>query len=1137
MLLFWCIPLAHALMPDRQLFAGSLSDAGAEEFFETTIRPLLAENCWNCHGSESQWSGLRLDSLQAMRAGGDSGPAVVAGAPDDSLIVQAIEGTGGLQMPPNSPLSQAQINALRSWIEQGAHWPEGGYEPAVLDGHVWKEHWAFQPIHSRPPPASSSNLWGNNPVDSFVMQKLEEHGLKPSAQADRRTLIRRVTYGLTGLPPTAEEIQAFVDDPDPGAYDRLVDRLLASPRHGEHLARLWMDVARFSDTKGYVYAREERFFVNSAAYRHWLIDACNQDLPYDQMIRLQIAADEFGQDQPQSLAAMGFLTLGRRFLGVTHDIIDDRIDVVSRAVMGLTVSCARCHDHKYDPIPTADYYSLYGVFRGSTQKQIDWYGSIEAEANGDSPSENGFLAELRTRIQRLNTTMTAKRTEAAQRVRERLADYLFAQSQLDRYHQEGFDVILSPDDLIPAFVRRWEEILSATELENDIVFGPWFLFLDLKSDSFEAQASDIAEIIVGNSTYHPWVVDLFRQPPQDLRSVADRYAELFQRIDRQHSASDEQDPVWLAAARPLLSVLYGPGSPCEVPDEEMVSVEMFFDSATCDELWRLQGEVDRWLLKAEDIPAVAVTLVDRDHFLEPRIFRRGNPARKGPRVPRKFLTFLSETDHAAFTRGSGRAELAQRLVDPSNPLTARVWVNRLWQQLFGEGLVRTPSDFGLRSEHPSHPELLDWLANQLMELNWSSKSLQKMMVMSAAYQQESWESSTDDEEKLTAAGESVLGQQVDPENRLLWRASSRRLSFEELRDSMLEASNHLHLVASTKPQPLFDGSDNNFQRTVFGLIDRQFLPATLRIFDFANPDLHVGRRNQTLVPQQALFLLNHPFVAMRARSLVTGLEIDDSPDSKRSVEAVEKIYRAVLKREPSAHEVQWATSFLASTANEAHEPVAKETLAWSYGYGQMDEDRQRIVGFSNLPHFTGSAWQGGSSYPDSSLGWVQLSATGGHPGNDLQHACIRRWTAPEAMIVYIESLARHEPEVSDGIRCWIVSSRQGILEQANLHGGQQAINCKAISVEAGETIDFMVDIGSELNSDQFLWAPVIREVPPTADQLAISAYEDRETGNDQSASRMWDAMRDFRGPTAANLSPLEQLAQALLLTNEFAFVD
>jgi hypothetical protein len=1099
-LLLWFY-VAHALT--GSLYAQELS---GEEFFERSVRPLLAEHCWQCHGAQKQWNNLRLDSAEALRAGGESGPVVVPGNPAESLLLGAVEPGGDPQMPPDKPLTGEQVAVLRTWIEMGAPWYGAPASESSSTNHAWKTHWAFQPLRRVALPPSADDNWSRNEIDRFVFKRLKENGLEPSAEADRASLIRRLAYSLTGLPPSFEQVQAFVHDPRPDAYERLVDLWLESPSYGEHLARMWLDVARYSDTKGYVYAREERFFVNAALYRDWVIQAFNSNLPYDQFLKLQIAADQCAPDDPRSLAAMGLLTLGRRFLGVTHDIIDDRIDVVGRATMGLTIACARCHDHKYDPIPTTDYYALYGVFQCSTDRQVDLTRFSSAQTSPE------FVAELEKRQRTLEETTAAKRQEAADRVRQRVADYLFAQSELSKYGEEGFDIIIAATDIVPAFVRRWEGYLSRCQ-PDDPVFAPWFRFLAINTQDFASHSPLVAEQCRDSATVHPWVAALLESAPTDLRQLADRYGQLFKEVeqrwkelkDKDSGQLTQQEAEWLASAQPLLQVLYGATAPCEVPNEEIIATETFFDSDSCTALWKLQGEVDRWQLKSENAPQVAVGLFDRDVLVEPRVFVRGNPANKGPRISRHFLSLFSASAPQPFEHGSGRLELAERIVDPANPLTPRVWVNRLWQHHFGQGLVPTSSDFGLRAIPPSHPELLDWLASELIRSNWNTKVIQRKMLVSATFRQ--------------ASGRSVhlqqaLAQQIDPTDRLLWQMSSRRLSFEQARDALLEASGDLQQRIGGKPVEMLSTQAEHWRRSVYGLVDRQFLPTTLRMFDFANPDLHIGRRSETFVPQQSLYFLNHPFVAQRAQALADKLiqASDTAP--------IDQLYQAILQRAPTQNETEAAEIFL--NHPEATQEVAVPATAqdWSYGYGEIDDSTGKLKSFQALPHYSGSAWQGGPAWPDKKIGWAQLTSSGGHPGDDLAHACVRRWTAPATMRVAITSKAKHEPNVSDGVRFRIVSSRHGLLGSLSLKAAEAPLNVEQVELQAGDTLDFVVDIVKELNSDQFLWAPEIKQLEPAS-----------------ADSTSWQATQDFSGPSTRKLTKLEQLAQVLMLTNEFWFVD
>jgi hypothetical protein len=1087
--------------------AQSNANDESTQFFESQIRPLLIENCQSCHGEKKQEAGLRLDSREALIKGGDTGPAIVPGKVDESLLIQAVRHEGDLKMPPKKKLADAQIAALSRWAEAGAVWPEAPTSGEKSKADIARDHWAFQPVRNPAVPEVDGATWGRNPIDAFILSKLNESGLSPSPEADRRTLIRRVTYAITGLPPSPQAVEAFVNDPDPQAYEQLVDRLLDSPQFGEQWARHWLDVARYSDTKGYVYGREERFWVHAWAYRDWVVRAFNEDMPYDRFLQLQIAADQVDDRRPDDLAAMGFLTLGRRFLGVRRDIIDDRIDVVTRGTMGLTVACARCHDHKYDPIPTADYYSLYGVFDSCAERMVALPSS--------TPSDEAFQKELVEKQEKLASTLAAERAATSARIRERVADHLKAQFELNEYPEEGFDQIVEKTDLIPASVRRWQACLRDSALRNDPVFVPWHAYAAIAGETFASQAAGVTEQLQKDrDRINPLVLAAFETPPVSIVEVCDRYGKLFVEIDTRWQAALEQateanaqTPTQLddSAAEALRAVLYSPTSPCEIPDEPVVHIEYDVDSGTCNELWKLQGDVDRQIINSSAEIPFALTLVDRAVPSEPRIFKRGNPANKGDEVPRQFLKFLSGRDRKSFENGSGRKELAAAIVDPSNPLTARVIVNRLWAQHFGEGLVRTPSDFGIRAESPSHPELLDWLASRLVAEGWRLKPIHRLILTSATFRQSS--AGPSNPEILAAALKS------DPGGRLLWRMKARRLSFEEMRDSLLAAAGQLDLKLGGKPVNIFTAPYPN-RRTLYGLVDRQFLPGTLRMFDFANPDLHIPQRSETTVPQQALFVMNHPLILARARALAKTIPPKASTNS-----AIHTLFQNVYQREPTPEQAAAAWSLVRESESIAPPAPPATAADWSYGFGTYDESLQRVASFTPLPHFNGRAWQGGPTFPDGPLGWVQLSANGGHPGNDRQHAAVRRWKAPRKGTLTIKSQVEHQPNVSDGIRSFVVSSRSGLLQSAKVLHQTSEWKLESLDVDAGETIDFVVDIGDELNSDQFLWDVTIADGVPSENDVA------------------WNSAKDFPRDIAEQLTGWEQLAQVLLSSNEFLFVD
>lgn len=1061
----WLFSTSNAIVPDDGVV-----------FFETRIRPLLVSHCIECHGEKKQEGNLRLDSRAGWQAGGDQGTVIVAGDETKSRLMSAVRYEDEhLKMPPKKKLSDREIADLASWIQSGAPDPRDGIPNAKT---VDRPLWSLKPLIHACPPDVVDNAWSDQPLDRFILEQLLCAGLKPSLPADRRTLLRRVTYDLTGLPPTLGEVEAFESDRSADAYEKVVDRLLNSPHYGEQWARHWLDVARYSDTKGYVYAREEKRWVHASTYRDWLVGSLNNDMPYDQFLRLQIAADQIAPPGSPDLAAMGYLTLGRRFLGVTHDIIDDRIDVVTRGMLGLTVACARCHDHKYDPIPTRDYYSLYGVFQSSAEQLVPCGVSQDVAA----------LEELNKRQKKLSEMMTTRRDEQAARTRSRVEKYLLAQLELENYPEEVFNQLLDENDLNPFVVRKWQSYLARDSRLESPVFSKWHEL---------AKKSDV----------------------DGLRSAAVEYGLQFAEVERQWRELFAKDPTATALPQEsqerLRQVLYGDDSPCIVPDEHIANIEMHFPTGVITELWKFQAEVDRWLMDNANAPPYATILVDRPKPVTPRVFLRGNPLTKGAEENRHFLSALKEISGGvvnAFSQGSGRLELANAIADPNNPLTVRVIVNRVWMHHFGRGLVNTPSDFGHRAEEPTHPELLDWLSRKFIDSGWRLKELHRVILLSKTYQQDSRGPSE------VELAEKAL--QVDPENRWLWRMTDHRLSFEEARDAWLASSGELDRSIGGRPLPLF--AKQNVRRTLYAFVDRENLSPILRMFDFANPDLSIAQRNSTTVPQQALFALNHPFMAQRISELTKTLDMDDS------LASIHRLYAALYQRKPTPVEIEMAAAFVnadpANTpANSDEHAKAMHANAWRYGYGEFDTASGKVAGFTPLPHFSGSAWQGGSNFPDTKLGWVQLSASGGHPGNDLKHAVVRRWYAPVAGKVTIRSKLMHEPTVGDGIRAFISHNRSGLLRSATVHHSSEQLDFDELAIEAGDTIDFVVDIREGLNSDQFLWSPIV-----TLETSGTSGSNQKD---------IWDAKENFRGPPSAMLDRWGQLAQVLMLANEFMFVD
>lgn len=1087
----------------------STPEAVGLEFFESKIRPLLIENCYKCHSAESEKlkGGLLLDSKDGLLKGGDTGPAIVPGNAETSLLIKAVRyADENLQMPPKGKkLSGQQIADLEAWIKMGAPDPRvQGLESKILSSP--KTHWAFQPIQNSPVPKVKNKSWAKTPIDNFILAKLDEKNIKPSSQADRRTLIRRATFDLTGLPPTAAEVENFLKDKSTDAFAKVADRLLASPRYGERWGRHWLDVARYADTRGYVF-EGERKFPYSYTYRDYVIRAFNEDLPYDKFLIQQIAADrlELGDDK-RPLAAMGFLTLNRFFLGNIHDITDDRIDVVTRGTMGLTVACARCHDHKYDPIPTKDYYSLYGVFASSHEPDDKPLLGI----NSPKKPKEKYLEAKQKREDAIKKFRAEKTAETYSQLRNRAGEYLIAALETQRLSDKSESEKLAREHkLDPGVVQRWIDSLSKWSNATNSIFAPWFSFASLTETNFAADAKTITEKFPSQNFVNPIVANAFTNAPASIKEVSERYGKIFVETEKLwRDALAAQAKITNAPAltalpdanqEALRQTLYAADAPANLGN-----VEGLFDVPTAQRLRALQRESDELDAVHPGAPPRAMSLADNATPINVQVFIRGNPGNRGAEVPRQFLSVLSGEKPEPFKNGSGRLELAQAIANKTNPLTARVIVNRVWLHHFGKGLVTTPSDFGVRSDPPSHPELLDYLAWNFMENGWSLKKLHRQILLSNVYQQSS------DENSRSA--------KVDPENKLLWKMNRQRLDFEELRDSLLTVSGNLDLkmggqavdIVSESPEP---------RRTIYGHIDRQNLPGLFRTFDFANPDTSSPQRFFTTVPQQSLFLLNSGFVMQQAKSLTANTNFQNfSHDDAR----VDFLYERIFQRVPIKEELKAADRFLKTQATIASNSVTVPT--WQYGFGEFDEAK-KIVKFSLLTFFTNNQWRVSEKFPDPKLGYAMLGPIEGHPGNRSEQAVIRRWTSPFHGIVKIEGTISHPTNANDGVMGKIISSRKGELGKWIAHNGK-AETVAECEVKPGDTIDFVADMRTGAGHDSFQWSSMIKVVKV-------------EYGTVAPKKNNWNAQNDFDGPPKAvrSMNAWEKFAQVLLLSNEFMFVD
>jgi hypothetical protein len=870
------------------------ADPAALEFFEKSVRPLLVEKCLSCHAEKAK-GGLRLDTREAVLKGGDRGPAAVAGKPKESSLLKAVRyADEDLKMPPAAKLTEREIAALEKWIELGLPWPEklALTAPGAIEKAAAK-HWAFQPVKRPEPPRLPAPY--ANPIDNFVVAKLRDKGLALSPRADKRTLIRRATFDLLGLAPTPEEIDTFLKDDAPDAYEKLLDRLLASPHYGERWGRHWLDMARYADNKGYVFF-EGKEYPWAWTYRDYVISALNADTPYDVFVTDQLAADLAHPNDRSAQAALGFLTVGGHFMNNTHDIIDDRIDVVTRGLLGLTVTCARCHDHKFDPIPAADYYSLYGVFRSSTEPSVPPL----ATAPPTEPAHLLYDAELKIREKKLVDFVTAKHTNLVTGARARAAEYLLAAHEArNQPPADDFMLIADPGDLNPSMITRWRQFLADTKKRKSPAFRPWHACAELPDAEFAQKAPATLKALAGANGR---ILAAFAEPPKSMREVAAGYGKLLAEVDRQWKLaaatglSKLPDP----DAEELRTVLYGPAAPADAPLAlDWGFLSLFPDRATQGEYQRLLRELENWLAKG---PPRAMVLHDAPRPYDPRVFERGHPGRPGEQVPRQFVKVANPARTPFTPNGSGRLDLARAIVSKDNPLTARVFVNRVWMYHFGRGLVGTPGDFGLRGDAPTHPELLDWLASEFVSpanpargAGWSVKRLHKLIMTSAAYTQ----SSLDRAEAIA----------LDPDNRLLWKQTRQRLEFEPLHDAVLQVSGLLDPKLGGPSARLFG---KNRRRAVYGYVDRLEFPSLLTTFDVPNPAGSVPDRTSTTVAPQALFLMNGAFIRFAAKQLVSQPAVQKLTDP---AERLDRIYLTVYGRRPDADERALALAFVSKGAD------------------------------------------------------------------------------------------------------------------------------------------------------------------------------------------------------------------------------
>ncbi|MBW3623514.1 MAG: DUF1553 domain-containing protein [Armatimonadetes bacterium] len=1063
------------------------------KFFETKVRPLLFKECYSCHNDKLQMGNLRLDSIAAMLKGNANGPAVVPGDPEKSTLVQVVRYDHKIKMPPTGKMKAADIAALTEWVKMGAPWPEAKAAQPAEKGAGWnaggtaqpQKFWSLRPVKKTVPPKVKDAAWVKSPIDAFVLAKLEAKGLKPAPPADRRSLIRRAYFDLIGLPPTPNEVAQFVTDKSPDAFEKVVDRLLASPHYGERWGRHWLDVARYADSNG---LDENKAFAHAFRYRDYVVAALNKDKPYNEFVTEQLAGDLMPSNSEaqrnERITATGFLVLGAKVLAeqdkpkLVMDIVDEQIEVTSKAFMGLTAACARCHDHKFDPIPTKDYYALAGFFKSTkTMKDLGFVSNwnertlndpaaeakvrehaekvkaleaalkaetdranadllatlrkdagkylpagwelskqpglfpvaetpekpgdpkrilIEAESysrgNGnrddsnygkgigiihttatptfaeydvDLPQTGSYQVEIRyasAQPRRMKLSVNGKEVKGDAAGRETgsffpdgqkwevQGVFAFAAGK-NTLRLEGNGAIPHLDKLLivsaegkpgapkprssgeiakahglnEAALKTWAKFLMGAK--ESPVFGPWVALAQLPEAGFPAEAAKLADRFAkGEGKTAPAVARIFAGfQPQSLKDVAERYGALFAEVEAAWASEKGNGRLKNADLEAVRAALHDPMGPFAVPEKPA----RFYASAAKDTVKKAEEAVTAAKKAVPEMPVAMAVEEGKPENVKVHI--RGSVLELGEEAPRRFLTVIAGENQKPIPMDrSGRLELAQWLTRPDHPLTSRVAVNRIWQGHFGEGIVRTPDNFGLLGDRPSHPELLDWLAATFVEGGWSMKRLHRTIMLSSAYQM--------------GTAHDAKAELADPENRLLWRMPRRRLEAEPFRDAILAVSGKLD---RTRGGSLLDTPNNDYvtndqsrdaaryesaRRSIYLPIIRNALYDFFQAFDVGDPSTVNARRATTTVAPQALFVMNSPFVVEQSKAFASGLLAQAKLEDEGRVR---EAYRRALGRSPEPPEVARALDYLKryETALARVEPGSKpeerKLQAWS----------------------------------------------------------------------------------------------------------------------------------------------------------------------------------------------------------------
>lgn len=1028
--------------PDVSVAATSRKPSKDALTFEKDVRPILKAQCFECHGEGEKLKGsfdLRL--RRTIIQGGETGSDVVPGQPDKSYLLKQVR--SGEMPPRDKKLTPEQIATLEQWIAQGAKVERE--EPAALPVGTMeitaqeRAHWSFQPIKEPPVPATKSRDHVRTPIDAFLVAAQRERKLSFSPDASRLSLVRRAYLDLTGLPPSPDEAEKFVNDSAPDAYEKLIDCLLASPQYGERWGRHWLDVAGYADSDGYTDTDTVRPYAYK--YRDYVIRSFNADKPFNQFLTEQLAGDELAgapypnlaPDKLDQLIATGFLRMGvdgTASGGIDQDlarnqVVTDTIKIVSTSVLGLSVGCAQCHDHRYDPITQVDYYQMRAIF----EPAYDW----KKWRNPNQRLVSLYTAEDRAKAAEVEKEAQALVAERDAKQKTYIAEALM--KELEKFPDEQRKQLRAALDIPEA--KRTPEQKQLLKSNPSVNISPGVLY------QYNQKAADELK------EYEPKITAIRAKKP----------------------------------------------------------VEDFVQTMT-----EVPGQIP------------VTYLFHRGEHSQPK--QAIKPGELGILRPTTGYSEIPEKN-ASLPSSGRRLAYAQWLTSEQHPLVARVFVNRVWLHHFGRGLVNTPADFGFTGERPTNPELLDWLASEFRKQNWSVKWLHRTIMLSTAYRQ----SSVRDAKKAA----------IDPDNRYYWRKPVQRLDAEAVRDSVLAASGALNLKMFGTPVPVKEDAvgqivvgidnkaesnrpgkditigDEEYRRSIYVQVRRSRPLAMLNVFDEPVMVVNCERRTSSTVAPQALMLMNSDFIMKQAGLFAERLKREAGDDPTKQVE---RAWRIAFGRSPATEEKRMAIGLLSAQAVEVERRNVEEH-PWQYGFGDYDATNRVLKSFTPMPHWTGSAWQGGKKLPDDKIGWALLNAGGGHPGT-AAFSPVRRWVSPVDGTIMVSGLLGHGSEAGDGVRAWVLHSRLGPQGEWIAHNRNTETSVARIEVKRGDVLDFGVDCQRDENSDSFNWAPTIALVNPAK------------------TTREWSAQADFSGPfkpAAATQRALTSLCQALLSANEFLYLD